>query len=106
MKKSSFVALALAAIACTAIPAGAAPMKESVAFTGPALQAKEVTAFRHVAAATVVSVRGRSVLDTVELEASAAAPLVHLVRAHQYELRQIDRQRPDVTPTWRECPSV
>jgi hypothetical protein len=41
-----------------------------------------------------------------EPEAAAqAVPLVQRVRHFAYQLRQIKRQRPVVTPRWRMCPS-
>lgn len=107
MKKSSLVALALAALAHAASATADSHVNRSIVTSAePFGQAAEMTAYRHVAQVAVVSLRGRSVLEAVELEAGLARPLVELQRADQYALRQIDRQRPEVTPAWRECLSV
>jgi hypothetical protein len=50
-------------------------------------------------------------LKTFDVTAAAAeataeaVPLVQRVRHFAYQLRQIKRQRPVVTPRWRMCPS-
>ena len=107
MKKSSlFAALALAA--CAALASAAEPqLKQShVIQASPQRQADEMTAYRFVEFGAIAVKRTRSVLEIAEQEAVLARPLVELQRAGQYALRQIDRQRPEVTPSWREAPSV
>lgn len=105
MKKSSFFALALAALAFSATAAqtegGTAP-RQTITVTH---EVTPMTAIRHLEPITVVSLRGQS-LQVADEAASLARPRVELLRADQYALRQIDRQRPEVTPAWRECPSV
>lgn len=106
MKKTSFIALALAALACAASAAEPQLKQSSVIQDLPHRQAYEMTAYRLVTADVVAFKRTRSVLEVAEQEAALARPLVELQRAEQYALRQIDRQRPEVTPSWREAPSV
>lgn len=105
MKKSSFVALALAALAfgATAQTADSVSPRHTITATH---EVATVTAIRYVESAGFVAMRGGQSLQIADEAASLARPRVELLRADQYALRQIDRQRPEVTPAWRECPSV
>lgn len=104
MKKSSLVALALAALAfgATAQTGGGTAPRLTITATH---EVTTVTAIRHLEPVLVVSLRGQS-LQVTDQAAAEAMPRVELMRADQYALRQIDRERPEVTPAWRECPSV
>lgn len=105
--KHSLASLAIAAILLSAA-AGAATAQADVEMRiTKATDVTELTAFRHVQSTAVFKVAGPALQLTATDEAAAQAlQLAALNRADQYALRQIDRQRPDVTPAWRECPSV
>lgn len=105
MQKYSLVALTLAALAFSATAqtsGGIAPVQTITATH----EVATMSAVRHVCDFSYAVKRGGQSLQVADEEASKARPLVQLLRADQYALRQIDRQRPEVTPAWRECPSV
>lgn len=104
MKKSIFAALALAAIAFTASATTAQASNELQ--INKARETQTFSAIHYVE--TVARIRVVSPLQLLAAEEAAAQalPVVELLQADQYALRQIDRQRPLVTPGWREAPSV
>jgi len=105
MKKSSLVALAFAAIAFGAVAQtdGSTAPRQTITATH---EVATVTAIRHVDGIGFVCQRGGQALQIADQEATQARPLVELLRADQYELDQLARNRPEVTPQWRLVASV
>lgn len=103
--KSMNRSLLLATLTVAALAFSSAPVAAQEANVSIVKQKTLATASRHLEVDLVVRLPMPATLLPTEQEADTALLQVQLVRADQYALRQIDRQRPDVTPTWRECPS-
>lgn len=103
-KRSILLAASIVAITLSA------GMATAQAYDAPAIAKSYDSTPVSVAAVFVHSVDAApmSVADLVAAAAAATEtkPHVELHRAAQYAVGQLARQRPEVTPTWRDCPSI
>lgn len=98
-KKHLASILAVAAIALAAVPA-------SAAIGDGALPERPKPVAAHVFSQVVAPQADRVSELLADTATTKAVPLVALRAADQYEMRHLQRQRPEVTPDWRLCPSV
>lgn len=106
MKKSSFVALAMCALAfsATAETAGGSAPRQTITATH---EVTTLTAIRHVETIGVFKLAGQPLQLTATDEAAGLAlQVTKLHRAEQYALDQLARNRPELTPQWRLVASV
>lgn len=105
-RKSSLVALALAAIVFGSVGAATA-QADVVPRITKATEVTTVTAIRYVEIVASFKLPGQALQLTATDEASAQAlQVAALTRADQYALHQLARNRPEVTPQWRRVASV
>ncbi len=103
MKKHLLGFAAIVAIAMTAaVSAVAAPGDELIA--APRAHDAPIAAYNFEPVAYAAPLLLASLTDT-EVTAQAL-PAVQLRSAAQYAQRTLKRERPEVTPEWRRCPSV
>jgi hypothetical protein len=105
-RKHSLASLALAALVFSAAGAATASVDVQPRIV-KATDVTEVTAYRHVDTIAIYKPAGSPLqLTAADEAATLALQIADLNRADQYELHQLARNRPEVTPQWRLVSSV